>query len=207
MIFLKKLWRTLRFGLVFNELRYLFVKMGIEISPFYWTQENPGLPDSLRLKNGEAGYSFDFFGPEEMKQIAKLTKYHPENMLLSRLDEGKLCYGLLYNGRIAAFTWFDMDECNYKGNRHKLKKDEVYLFDLYTMDNFRGQNLGPYLRYNSYKVLADMGKKNIFSVTQITNSSAIKFKNKVNAKFLWLGVYINFFNKINRTYIIKKFSS
>ena len=207
MTFLKRIWKTFRFGLLFNEIRYLLIQIGIEISPFYWTQEGisnqiPPIP-----KNGCKGYFFDFFGSAEMKQIAMLAKNHPEELLLSRLKEKKLCYGLKYNNHIASFNWFDLYECNYKGNNHLLDNNSVYLFDGYTMKQFRGLNLAPYLRYKSYDVLKKMGKKSFFSVTQLTNTPAINFKKKIGAKFLWLGVYVSIFNKIRHTFIIKRFKS
>lgn len=205
MTILKKIQDIICFGLLLNEIRYLFISIGIEISPFYWTLEDINDPKVLEPKHNSTGYMSEFFGPAEMKQIAKLAKNHPEDMLLSRLKEGKLCYGLKYNGQIASFCWFDLDECNYKGHRHPLAKDEAYIFGGYTMKHFRGINLAPSLRYNSYNVLKKMGKTRLFSVTQMTNTPAIKFKRKLNATFLWMGVYVNVFNKISRTFIIRSF--
>jgi len=207
MTFLKKIWHALHFGLILNELRYKLRSIGIEVSPFYWTEEcisnyKPPMP-----KNGLKGYSFYFFGPEEIKEIVKLNKYHKEDNLLSRLSEGKICYGVTYNEQIAGFNWVDLNECNYKGNKHQLDDDEAYLFDGNTMKDFRGLNLAPCLRFKSYDVLKKMDKKRFFSVTQVTNTPAIKFKRKLDAKFLWLGLYIELFKKIHWSFIIKKYSS
>ncbi len=64
--------------------------IGVEIIPYYWIQE--GLNDDAleKFEGSLQGYSFEFFGPEEMKVIGAIPgrERRPEKQLISFLDEG-----------------------------------------------------------------------------------------------------------------------
>lgn len=71
----------------------------------------------------------------------------------------------------------------YEGKRiFRLKEDEAYLNFMYTYNEFRGQNLAPYLRYHCYKMLEKENKLKLYSISEYFNKPAINFKEKLKAK-------------------------
>jgi hypothetical protein len=51
------------------------------------------------------------------------------------------------------------------------------------------------MRYQCYKELAKMGKVRLYSITSLFNTSAMKFKQKLNAKPLKLGLFVKLFKR------------
>jgi len=101
--------------------------------------------------------------------------------------------------------WIDFDVCNFTPHFIRLKNNEAYLFSMYTMHEFRGKNLAPYLRYKSYECLRKLGKDTFYSVSEYFNYSTLKFKKKLNAKNLKLILYIELFKKFRRSITLRKF--
>ncbi len=92
-----------------------------------------------------------------------------------------------------AFNWFDLEESNSRLHRFRLEDSEVYLFDMYTMKTFRGKGIAPCLRYETYKLLRKMGRSKFYSISDFFNITSIRFKEKLNARFLELRLYIRLF--------------
>jgi GNAT superfamily N-acetyltransferase len=171
-------------------------KIGIEIQPYYLVVE--GLFDKSipHLETGFDEYELAFLGSKDMKAISAIPyRVFSEEQLLTRLKEGKMCFGAKHRGDIAAFTWCDLDECHYKGYRFPLKQDQAYLFDAYTLDSFRGKGIAPYVRYQLYKELAKAGRKTLYSISDRFNVSSIRFKKKLNANFVGRGLCVVLFRK------------
>ena len=177
------------------------------MSPYYWIQEGLNIDDMLVPQGNFESYSFEFFGPKEIKAIVESKAWkRSEEELLSRLKGGKECFGAKYQGEIVAFMWIDFKESICKWNRFLLKDNEAYLFDMYTMKPFRGKGIAPYLRYRSYKILKDLGRDKLYSYSDLFNSPAINFKKKLNAKVLKLGLYIELYKKYHWNWIIKNYA-
>ena len=172
-------------------LQILFSKMGMDFSPFYWVQEGIFKDSHVNFGSKFDDYSCDFLLPEEIPTLLELDawqEYSPEK-LASMFKAGKKCISTRYRGRIAAFMWIDLEESNCKWYRFPLKEDEAYLFDMFTLKEFRGRGIAPFLRYKSYEILEKIGRTKCYSYSDYYNNAAIKFKKKLNAKFLKVGLY------------------
>ena len=73
--------------------------------------------------------------------------------------------------------------------------DEAYLAGMCTKNEFRGKNIAPHTRYRAYEVLRDMGKTTYYSYSGVFNAPALRFKKKLQARFLWLGLSVVIFRK------------
>jgi len=174
--------------------------------PFYLTKEKLSDIEEPEFKDILEAYSFGFFGPQEIRMIGQTPELNRnESLFLAWLKEDKKCYGVKTNGRIIAFVWIDFKECNYEYDRFRLNEDEAYLFDLYTIKEFRGKNIAPYLHYESYKVLEEMGRTTFYHITELFNIAAIKYKKKMNMKNTKLDLYIEIFRKFRWHWIIKEY--
>ena len=194
-----------RYGLVLLSLRDALIKLGIEITPFYWMKEGISVDYKLPVDAAFDEYEFSFFDADDIERICDL----PERSFVSRehvrkiYAKGTKCYGAKYNGQIAGFSWFDLDECFSRLYKVPMKSNEAYLFDVYVLNEFRGKNLAPLLRYKIYAILRDMGVDSFYSITEAFNTPSIRIKQKLNAKFVFLGLYVRLFRKRKKTWILK----
>ena len=127
------------------------------------------------------------------------------NDMIAQLERGRLCLGLKYKGKIAAYTWCDLEVCSFKNWTMKLNSDEAYLYDARTFKSFRGKKLAPYLRYQLYKHLIALGRTKFYSISLPTNVSSFKFKEKLGAKRLKKKVYVSLFQRFNKHFLIKNY--
>jgi len=168
-------------------IRYFLDKFSINVSLFYYYFE--ALTNDLYSRHdvNSQDYKTILLGPEDIKKITTMPgRSDMEGYLLQRMNEGNLCFGIIHEGELIAFTWCALDKFPITEINIPLKKDEAYLFDAYTLDSYRGKGIAPYLRLEIYKKLDEMGKKKLYSVSDIFNTPAIRFKKKLNAKILKL---------------------
>jgi len=181
-------------------------KIGLEFRPFYWVQEGINLMEAPNVKGLNSEYRTEFLSEEDMQEIGKYARGYPEKLLISWLRNGRICIALKDKYGICTFLWIDLKECKYKPGDIHLKSDEAYISDMYTMESYRGRNLAPYLAYRSYDILNKMGRYKIYSISEFFNSSAIKYKQKLNVKNLELLLLVRLFGKWKWSFTIKAYS-
>ncbi|MGB5203659.1 MAG: hypothetical protein WBN63_05670 [Eudoraea sp.] len=101
----------------------------------------------------------------------------------------------------------ELNDFNYRHKTFNLKENEAYLFDMYTFEAHRGKNLAPYLRYQSYLMLKDIGRDKIYSITQYFNKSSKRFKKKLNARNLQLYINIIIFKKYQHHFVLRSYNT
>lgn len=180
------------YGVVLRVLIDTVSKLGIRIDPYQLFLE--GL-ENARVPNppiGLDGHDIDFLEASDMRSIACIPgRNFSEQDLLRRLENGMRCLGVKYRGEIVAFTWCDLKECVIEKHRlFTLRADEACLFDAYTIESLRGRDLAPYMRYRCYEELAKLGRDRCYSVTVVFNTPAVRFKQKLGAQVLELGVFV-----------------
>jgi hypothetical protein len=171
---------------------------GIQITPFYLMSE--GLPPeiSVGLTALPEGFEFSIFCLNDIKVISNLPEresYSDSEDVIDNFNKGEMCFGIKCSGQIVAFTWVSFEKSPTKLYRTAMRKNEAYFHDMYVLKAFRGNNLAPILRYKSYEALRDMGRDTFYSITDFFNTASFRFKQKLNAKVVFLGVYIELFNK------------
>jgi hypothetical protein len=207
----EKMWFCER---IKNKLRYSsflrivldgIAKAGIRINLYYIVLEGLFNRSLLDLETGFDEYELCFLSPQDMKTISSIPgRNFTEESLLERLQNGQKCFGVKYRGEIAAFTWCNFDRCT-QWYKFPLKDNEAYLFDAYTLMHFRGKGLAPYIRYQCYKELAKSDRHKLFSISDYVNTPSIKFKKKLNAKFIELRLSVELFRKCSFDLHLKKY--
>ena len=204
---LKKIRLKIRYGLTLQGIRNQLFKIGIEFSPYYLFQEGINVTEIPEIKGMDTDYSCELLKPEDMKTIGAINNAgFSEEKLLALLKTGELCLGIKHNNEIAAFMWMNYNELNYKSTVIPLKDNEAYLWFMYTRNSYRGNNLAPCLRYQSYKMLKEIGRDKLYSISDSFNSPAVTFKKKLNAKKLKLILFVEFFKKFQQSYTLKSYS-
>jgi hypothetical protein len=190
-------------------LRYLFDRLtaiGLEITPYYLVQEGLFDETGLDLKRKSTQYASGFLEPSDMKAISSKAEVdYSEKILLDRMANGCRCFGIKHNDDVAAYSWCNLRECDFKWLPFQLKNDEAYLFDARTFKAYRGQNLAPYLRYELYKNLAQMERTKFFSISLLFNTPTIRFKKKLKARPLKLYVFVELFKKYYWNFLLKDY--
>lgn len=192
---MQKIGIKIRYGMILQVIKNRIGRLGIEVLPYYFFQEGAVDLKMPEIKGNVSDYSFEFLGPADMNMISESNSGFTEEEYLGFLADGGICLGMKLANQIAAFMWINIKECGFKETIVPLKSDEAYLWNMYTMESFRGMNLAPYLRYKSYEVLKEMGRDKLYSVSEYFNTPAIKFKLKLKASRLRLGLYIKLFKK------------
>jgi len=165
-------------------------KIGFIITPFYLYEE--GLSGDIwkSRKDNFDQYEIGFLSPPDMKEIAALSRgdFSSEEKLLARLNDGQKCFGAKYQGKIVAFTWSNFESCDSSLYKFRLRDDEAYLWDAFTIPSSRGKGIAPYLRLRFQKKLETLGRNKSYSITLFFNRPAISFKKKLNARPIFLGI-------------------
>ena len=201
---IKWFWRIIRHGLFFHGLKNRLARIGIDIVPYYWVQEEtePVTPPKIRDDSGNQ-YIVSYLGEKDLEQIKTKVKGIEHNDLLQNLRDGEICIGIKKDEEIVAFMFIQLDNVLFKGRTIPLKTNEAYLKDMYTFEDFRGRNIAPYLRYQSYELLRERGIDVKYSISGYFNKSTFKFKKKLNSKLLNLHLSIILFNKGRWNFKIK----
>jgi hypothetical protein len=169
--------------------------MGIRINLYYVFVEGLFGRTQQKFEGGSDEYEITLLGPQDMKAISAskiFDRKETEEYLLDRLKRGPKCLGVRCLGEIVAFTWYDLKQCDFCGHIFPLQEAEACLFDAYTLKSHRGKGIAPYVRYQVYKTLSKIGRKRLLSSSDFFNTSAIRFKKKLDAKLLELRLSVKF---------------
>ena len=205
--YLNRFKQKIKYNSIYRIILDGLAKINIHIKPYYLVLE--GLSDKPlpQFKTNFHDYNICFLGLKDMKDIAAIPdQARSEKELIQRLNQGNKCLGVKKNNRLVAYTWCDLENCRFKWRSFKLSSDEAYLFDAYTLIEFRGLGLAPFIRYQLYKELLKLNRTKLYSISEYFNQQSINFKQKLNARFIDLGIHISLFNKWNFSSILKKYN-
>ncbi|MES2123339.1 MAG: GNAT family N-acetyltransferase [Gemmatimonadota bacterium] len=189
-------------------LRHILRRLGIRVIPFYYVREL--LPASLSpgLRQLPAGFTFAEFGEREIDEIAAFREYGDEvtgPAPLENLRRGDRCLGIRRGDEIVAFSWFSLIGSKSELYASPLGPNEAYLFNIYVKPSIRGQNLAVKLRHHSYEVLREAGRTRFYSLTQASNKASWRFKQKLGAEKVFLGLYLSLFGLFKGRWILRRY--
>ena len=201
----KRFLSVIKNGLLLFGIRNRMARIGIDILPYYWVQEDLFKCDEPLIKGNIKDYKVRYLTMEEVISVASKVPKILGNDLINGVNNGQLCVGLEHKNSIAAFNFIELNNFNFHKRRFQLERNEAYLLNMWTLHEYRGRNLAPYLRYWSYQLLKERGIDVKYSITNYFNKSSIKFKNKLNAKHLNLYLCITLFKRIYWNFKLKNF--
>ncbi len=175
----------------YRRARGILRRFGIRATPYHLVLER--LPDgaTAELDRLPPGFTCLPFGEVELEEIVALEARRghvdPE-VIRARAGADVGCLGLKHDGVIVAFSWYAVGTVDSPYMPTRLAPNEAYLFDMWVAPEYRGRKLAPILRYRTYRHLADAGVDTCFSVTQLGNDASARFKAKLGAELVHLGV-------------------
>jgi GNAT superfamily N-acetyltransferase len=191
-----------------RALLHYLRRVGFEVRPFYYMREV--LPDEIpeHLTRLPEGFEFSVFGRDDVLAVSRLEErlwYVGERYVIDNLTYGDACLGIKYRGEIAAFTWYSLVSSRDEWYPVTMKRNEAYLYDMYVLKAYRGNNIAPILRYRNYQVLEGMGRDTFFSLTEYLNVPSFRFKRKLGAQAVFLGVYVGLFKRRRARFVLRRF--
>lgn len=193
--------------MVLLSISHLLEKIGLKIVPYYITREYLDDKAGLNLEPKIKPITCSFLSSAEVKELYSQAEIRDlTNESAAWLKDECLCFALKYQQEYAAYMWCNLRYCNSDLSPFPLKKGEAYLFRARTMDAYRGKNLAPFLRYELYRKLAEMGHTQFYSVTECFNAPAVSFKKKLKAQNVKLCFYAGLFHRRLVNITLKKYS-
>jgi hypothetical protein len=202
----KLIWQLIKHGLILQGVRYAFAKIGIDIMPYYWVQEEASLSQKPLIKTDSQDFIFKSLNNEDIKLILEKSDTINEKKIIQSLDKKQECVGLKFGNQIAAYMFIELNDFIFNNRTFKIKENEAYLLNMFTFEIYRGKNLAPYLRYCCYRYLENRNIMVKYSISNYFNKSAIKFKKKLNSKHIRLYVNIELFKRLQWHFALKKYA-
>lgn len=203
---LKRVWQLIRNGLFLQGLRFGLAKIGLNIMPYYWVQEEITKAQEPVIKGENKDFHFKTLNQQNITSVLSKIDSINEKKINESLNKGQEMVGLENNGNIAAYMFIELNDFTHQNHVFEIKKHEAYLLNMFTFDEFRGKNLAPYLRYCSYRYLETKHINTKYSISNYFNKSAIRFKQKLNSKHIKLYVYIELFKLVKWHFRLKKYT-
>ncbi len=200
-----KIRNVLYHGLVAATLFRWLSRVGINIVPYYLFVESNDLSTTGNLKPIlEKPYEILVLDRNQVDLIKGLENLPRMESEFTKLwDKGCFCVCLISDGSVLGYGWFDLTRCNYKYLPFELKDDEAYSFNFYTVRHMRGRNIAPFLRNYLAVHVQSLGRTRRYSITELFNTPAMKFKDKRKAKPHSLYIYINLWARFGKNIKIK----
>jgi len=195
------------FAAVFYTVRPYLAKAGLTLTPFYYAMETLGPGGGAEAAPLPDGFAFSVFGPEDIAVIAahpERASYVSADYVLDNHRSGDTCIGLKRQGVIAAFCWFSLEANRAKGSPVRMGAHEAYLYDLYVFEAFRGRHLALALRHKTYEMLRGLERTVFYTVTEYANTASMRFKQRLGARVLFLGLAVRVFGRYHWTLVLKR---
>lgn len=189
--YLRHLWSKARHSSILRLVLDGLGRLGLRISPCYVILEGLHGGPIPELESGFDDCTMGFLGESDMDAMSRIpVRNFSRDELRRRLRDGMKCFGLKKDGELAAFTWCQFGECTHMGYRFSLKPNEAYFLDAFTLIEHRGKGYAPFVRYQCYKALNEIGVDRLYSISTYFNRPAIRFKLKLNAMILSMHLHI-----------------
>lgn len=202
---IKWLSNIIKHGLFWHGVRNNLAKIGLDLMPYYWVKEATSPITPPKLRGEDTNFEISIFGETEINYIKDTVIGIEQKDLLADLKNGEICIGLKNSGEIAAYMFIKCKPFTFRNRYFNLMDTESYLHSMYTFESYRGKNIAPYLRYQSYKYLEKENIKTYYSVSEYFNKSTIRFKEKLNSKPIKLFLSVVLFSKWSFNYTLKTF--
>ena len=200
-----KILNRIRYNLVMQVIKNRLAAIGFEFTLYYLFRESMDNIESPDIEGNISDYKVEFLEPGEMKIIGTDNPGYTVEKFLEHIKLGRKCMGVKFKNEIISFTWLDFNECHFRPSQFKMKNNEVYSYALFTTEPYRGKNIAPYLKYQSYKILKKMGIDTCYSIIEYVNSSSLRYSKKLEFTKIKLGLYIKLFKKYERNITLKTY--
>ncbi|MDT0558712.1 hypothetical protein RM697_08640 [Ichthyenterobacterium sp. W332] len=191
-------------GLFWHGVRNTLAKIGLDFMPYFWELGSTDIVPP-KIRDDESKYKLYTFKKEEILYVKKNIIGIDHKDLLNDLNNGDTCLGIKKNEDICIYSFIRHKSFSFRGRKFEIKPIEGYVHNTYTFEAYRGLNLAPYLRYQSYQHLKDKGVVKFYSISEFFNKPTLKYKKKLNVKRLKLYLSIIIFKTWSFNFTLKTY--
>lgn len=202
---LKKAFYLIQHGLFLQGVRHIFAKAGINIMPYYWVEEEYYPAEKPKLKSLEDHFEFIRLKKSDVDAIKAKSDSVSAQKITKSVEDGHEFVGLKQQEEVVAYMFIKTNDFIFQNREFKFNPNEAYILNVYTFPEYRGRNLAPYLCYLCYRYLDGKGIDTKYSISNYFNTSAIKYKEKLNARPLQLMIYIELFKTFNWHFVLRSY--
>ena len=207
---ISKAKKKIRYGMLLHSLLNHLKRVGIVVGPYYLVREQSIAASDLQVSIEPKldSLTTSFLAADEIDSVmTPLEKARPAGGYTAqkRIADGCLCFGVMKEKEVIAFTWCDLKVCNHEPLSIGLESSEAYLFDMYTFEKCRGKNIAPFMRHKLYSHLIEMGRTDFLSITDAFNSASKRFKGKLGAYPMKLYLYMKIGKLFERNFLLKSY--
>lgn len=131
-----------------------------------------------------------YMAPTDFKHIE--TKDYTFWNYIHELVGGSRCIALIKDGGVVSYLWVNDKMIDYYLLKIPLKKNEAMLYFHVTKPEERGKGYAEILRAKVYDILRSQGKDTFYSITDLENKPALRFKEKIGAEIVDTYKYVKF---------------
>jgi hypothetical protein len=205
---LQRLRLKAKHGLILQEILNTLGRRGLWFCPYIVYCE-VGVPFSGDKFRAQQLKYRELLPPETPTIAAMGGRQLSEAEIAGRFTCGDVAFGTFHGERLVACTWANLRHFPGLGDSppvRDLNSEEAYLYDAYTIREFRGRAIIPELRNCLYGALHTAGRRKFYSVSVYFNRSARRFKEKLGARELELRFSVNIFGRIRKDFLIRAHS-
>ncbi|WP_282124447.1 hypothetical protein [Algibacter mikhailovii] len=191
-------------GLLWHGIRNRLAKIGLDFMPYYWEIGTIDIPPP-KIRANASKYELSLFGEKEITFIKNNVIGIEHKDLMHDLKNGETCLGIKYEKTIAVYSFAKSEPFSFRGRNFSIKPNEAYIHSTYTFEAFRGQNLAPYLRYQSYIYLKNRGINTYYSISEYFNKPTLRYKQKLKIQPLKLYLSVILFKKWEFNFTLKSY--
>lgn len=126
----------------------------------------------------EPAYTFQFLSAEEVRALSPEAEGALPPALADRIvADNDFCFAALAGPRLAAFGWFalgNIEPEHNAGTALSYPPDVAYMYNGYTVPDFRGQRLHGLVKALGLRALADRGVTRLLSTVDWTNGASLR---------------------------------
>lgn len=198
-------WNRIRNGLFLFTLINFLNRLGLDFDLYYWDQEGLDLStDEIKIRDSKKRYEVVNIEADEIGIMNNIMGLDSVKLKEDIID-GQMCMGLKHQNEIVAVVFAKFNDFIHKDRVFKLESNQAYIFNLYTFEDYRGKNLAPFLRHQSYVALKERDVDEIFCITSFFNKSSINSNKKLGIKHLKLFLHIGLFKRFHWNYELKSY--
>ncbi len=205
-LFYKIKWisNIIKNGLFLHGIRNTLAKIGFDFMPYFWEVGSIDI-EPPRIRDDESKYQLSVFGAEELTFVKNNVIGITHKDLMNDLKNGDTCLGIKYEDKISVYSFIKHETFYIRGRKFVIKPSEGYVHNTYTFEAFRGRNLAPYLRYQSYEYLKAKGIDTYYSISEYFNKPTLKYKQKLKIKPLKLYLSVILFKRWVFNFTLKSY--
>lgn len=142
--------------------------------------------------------------------VVKTKRFRTKKGVLERVRKGHTCFAALKNGVVVSYCWVAFNNIFVKEFQKEINfaEDSAYLYDAFTVKEYRGKGIFPNLCTSVFSCLEERGYRRVFGMVNANNPSSLRAFEKVWKK-LGTITYFKIFRfkrvKLNRRLITENF--